>query len=156
MDSSRRSARCSRAAAMRLLVAAILLLAQPYALSQAYPTRVVRITAPGEPGIQADLFARLIAPRLTTSLGQPVIVENRSGGGGTIAVGAVERAAPDGHNILMATPLILFNASRLARDLPYDPSVGLTPVTAMLDSVQFLVMRPTLPFTTLKQVIDYA
>src|SRR5687767_1837941 len=91
-----RLALLSEASAGRFLVAAILLLGQSDALPQTYPTRAVRIIAPGAPGIQADLFARLISPRLGTLLGQPVVVENRAGGGGSIGVDAVARAAPDG------------------------------------------------------------
>jgi tripartite-type tricarboxylate transporter receptor subunit TctC len=148
----------SKRAIMRVLRAtlAALMIGLPMAAeSQVYPARAVRLTVPGEPGIAQDLFARLLASRLSTSLGQPVVVENRGGAGGSIGVGAVGRSAPDGYSILFASALNIMTAAQLAKDLTYDPT-ALTPVTAVMDSVILLVMRPTLPFTNLNEVVAHA
>src|SRR5439155_7930606 len=86
-------------------------LASPYAHGQAYPTRPVRVIVTTGPGGQGDTTARLVAAKLTESVGQSFYIENMPGGGGNIAMAATARAAPDGYTILAATSNIVTNIS---------------------------------------------
>jgi tripartite-type tricarboxylate transporter receptor subunit TctC len=118
-----------RAALGGLLAAAALALAAPgAATAQEWPQRPVKIVIPYGAGSSPDVFARLLAERLTPRLGQPVLVENRAGAGGNLGTGAVARAAPDGHTFLVSTNGPLVNNVALNPKLGYDPFRQLAPV----------------------------
>ncbi len=89
------------------------------AAADPYPTKPIRFVAPYPPGSVTDLLARIIAQKLTEKWGQPVIVENRGGGGSVIGTEVVAKAAPDGYSILMVAPDLAINES-LRGKLPYD------------------------------------
>ncbi len=89
------------------------------AAADPYPTKPIRFVAPYPPGSVTDLLARIIAQKLTEKWGQPVIVENRGGGGSVIGTDVVAKAAPDGYSILMVAPDLAINES-LRGKLPYD------------------------------------
>jgi tripartite-type tricarboxylate transporter receptor subunit TctC len=93
-----------------LIAASALLSAPALAQGQDYPTKTIRIVVPFAPGGGNDILARLIAPRLSESLGKPVIVDNRPGAGGNIGTEMVARAAPDGYTILMASNQVTINS----------------------------------------------
>jgi tripartite-type tricarboxylate transporter receptor subunit TctC len=115
------------------------------------PTKVVRIVVPIVGGTN-DVIARLVAPELEKALGQPVIVENRGGAGGTIGTNEVAKSAPDGHTLLVGfNGPIAVNVTLFSK-LPYDPVKDLTPVTLAVMSPQFLVVNPNVP---VKDVAEY-
>lgn len=138
-----------------LCVSALFLGAALAALAQPYPSRLIRIVVPLPPGGSNDVVARMIAEKLTASLGQPAVVENRAGASGNIATEFVARSAPDGYTLLMANTAHVINPSLFAR-LPYDPIRDFAPV-ALTTSVHFaLVVHPSLPASSVKAFIALA
>ena len=117
-----------RSALGGLVAAAALALIAPWAAAQEWPQRPVKIVIPYGAGSSPDVFARLLAERLTPRLGQPVLVENRAGAGGNLGTGMVARAAPDGHTFLVSTNGPLVNNVALNPKLGYDPFRQLAPV----------------------------
>src|SRR5262249_31122504 len=96
--------------------------------AQAYPTRPVRVIVPFGPGGPTDVFARLIAPKLSQQLGKQFYVENIAGGGGNVGTGQVARSAPDGHTLLITVGAFVTNPVFLGK-APYDPVKDFAPVT---------------------------
>jgi tripartite-type tricarboxylate transporter receptor subunit TctC len=109
------------------------------------PARPMRLVVPFAPGGAADTVARLLAEPLGATLGQPVTVENRPGGGTTIGALAVARSAPDGLTLLYATPNVQILNPHLMRNLSYDPQADFTPIIAILRAPKLLVVRPDFP-----------
>ena len=105
---------------MRALLIAAALLCHGLAFAQAYPSKPVRIVLPFGPGGVADITTRTIAPKLTESLGQQIIVDNKPGAGGIIASEAVAKAEPDGYTLLLLTNGNAVSQA-LFKSLPYDP-----------------------------------
>jgi tripartite-type tricarboxylate transporter receptor subunit TctC len=99
-----------------------------YALAQTYPTHPVRIIVPFAPGGGADIVSRLISPYMQASLGQSVIVENRSGAAGRIGTGVVAKSDPDGHTLLVSTESSLVIAPHIGQSIGYDPLKDFAPV----------------------------
>jgi tripartite-type tricarboxylate transporter receptor subunit TctC len=124
------------------------------AVAQAYPTRPVRVIVTTGPGGQGDTTARLVAAKLSDSLGQSFYVENMPGGGGNIAMAATARAAPDGYTILLTDPALVTNPT-LQSDAPYDLK-ALQAVSIVGSSPAIIVASPTLPVKTLPELIAYA
>ena len=119
------------------------------------PTRVVRIVVPIVGGTN-DVIARLVAPELEKALGQPVIVENKGGAGGTIGANEVAKAAPDGQTLLVGyNGPIAVNVTLFSK-LPYDPVKDLTPVTLAVMSPQFLVVNPNVPVKDVAEFVARA
>lgn len=125
------------------------------AFAQNYPYKPVRMVVGFAPGGGPDLVARLVAPRLAERLGQPVVVDNRPGGGGGIAEAIVARAAPDGYTILMCASSIAIIPS-LYKKLPYDPVRDLAPVSLVGISARVLVVNPALPVKSIKELVTLA
>lgn len=119
------------------------------------PTKVVRIIVPVV-GSTNDVLARMVQPELQKALGQPVIVENKGGAGGTIGTMDAVKSAPDGHTLLVGFngPLAI-NVS-LFKSLPYDPLKDLTPITLAVSAPQYLVVHPSVPATNLQEFIALA
>ena len=112
-----------------IAIVALLILAVPATiLAQNYPEKPIRIIVGYTPGGGNDIAARLIAPKLSEALGQPVIVENKPGAGTNIAQEYVARSAPDGYTLLLGSPAITINPS-LYKKLPFDPLRDLTGVS---------------------------
>ncbi len=130
------------------------LLATP-ALAQWAPTRQVRLVVPFSPGGGADTTARLFAPAFTAFLGQPAVVENRAGAGGTIGAAEVARAAPDGTTLLVdaANQAV---APFIFRNLPFDYATGFTPVSRVTVYPLIAVVRPESPFRSLEALLARA
>ena len=124
--------------------------------AQQYPSRPVRFIIPFPPGGLADYVARVVAPGLTQSLGQQVLVDNRPGGDGAVAGQIVMKAAPDGHTIFFATNSPLSAVPALHRKPPYDPVADFTPISLIGRFTFFLFVAPSVPAKTLKDLIDYA
>jgi len=121
----------------------------------AYPSRTIRIIAPVQPGGGVDLVARTIADRLGRALGQSIVVENQSGGGGVVGSLAVARAAPDGYT-LMVGYVGTHGTNPAVRKLPYDAIKDFTPIAMVGGTPNILVVPPTLPVNTLREFVRYA
>lgn len=140
---------------IRTLVFSCFALAMLHANAQPYPARPVRVIVPFPPGAGVDITTRLFAPRLSEALGQPVVVENRAGAAGNIGAEVVARAAPDGYTLL-AAPASLAISQTLYKKLPFDLARDFQPV-AMFASVPFvLVVHPSLPVRSVKELIALA
>jgi tripartite-type tricarboxylate transporter receptor subunit TctC len=122
------------------------------AWAQAYPTRPVRIIVPYAPGGPTDIFARLIAQKLSEDLGKQFYVENIGGAGGNVGMGHAAKAPPDGYTILVVPPTIVVNPS-LYDKVPYDPYKDFDPVTIAVTSTEVLSVHPSLPVHTVKDLV---
>src|SRR5262245_20224006 len=122
------------------------------ARAQTYPTRPVRVIVPYAPGGPTDLFARLIAQKLSEHLGQQFFVENIGGAGGNIGMGRAAKAPPDGYTILVAAAPLVINPT-LYGAVPYDPIKDFDPITLAVASTVLLTVHPSLPARTVKDLI---
>ena len=120
----------------------------------AYPSKPIKIIAPVQPGGGVDLVARTIGDRLGPVLGQPIVVENQSGGGGIVGSAATARAAPDGYT-LMVGYVGTHGTNPAVRKLPYDAIKDFTPVAMVGGTPNVLVVPPTLPVATLREFVRY-
>jgi tripartite-type tricarboxylate transporter receptor subunit TctC len=130
------------------------LLATP-ALAQWVPSRAVRLIAPYPPGGGVDTTSRLIAGPMQGLLGQPVVVENRAGAGGSLGAGEVARSAPDGHTIMVDAMAHTVNPA-LIRGLPFDYATAFTPITQLAVLPQILIVPNSLAARTLPELLAYA
>ncbi len=144
---------------MRLLVAfvtaCIATLAAPVARAADYPMRPVRIVIPYGPGGGTDNLVRMLAPLVTKSLGQPLVIENRPGASTQIGTEMVAKAAADGYTLLATDTALLVNPG-LFRKLPYDTLADLTGVTMMARAPVLLVSHPSVPAKTVPELIALA
>ena len=122
------------------------------ACAQNYPTKPVKIIVPFSAGGPADVFARYLGQRLEKPLGQPVVVENRVGGGGVIGADAVAKSAPDGYTLLMMSNTHTVNESLIAKK-PYKLMTDLVPVAPVNYSDLLLVVNPGVPAKDLKELL---
>jgi tripartite-type tricarboxylate transporter receptor subunit TctC len=122
------------------------------ARAQAYPTRAVRMIVPFLPGGPTDLFARMIAPKLSEQMGQQFYVENVGGAGGNIGAGRAAQAAPDGHTLLINGANFVVNPALYAT-VPYDPFKNFDAVTMSVTSAEVLTVHPSVPARTLKDLV---
>jgi tripartite-type tricarboxylate transporter receptor subunit TctC len=123
------------------------------AAAQTYPDKPVKIISPFSAGGPADIYARYLGQRL--ALGQPIIVENRVGGGGIIGADAVAKSAPDGYTLLVMSNTHTVNESLVAKK-PYKLMTDLAPVTPLNYSDLLLVVNPAVPAKNLQELIDLA
>jgi len=137
-----------------LVFTSMLTLAAPVA-AQTWPTKPVRFVLGYAAGGAMDMSARVIGPIMTESIGQPVIIENRTGGAGNIAADAVARADADGHTILFYADAYTIAPSLFAR-LTFDPVKDFVHVTQMISGAHILVGHPSVPANTLPELIAYA
>src|SRR5688572_21797457 len=126
------------------------------AAAQDYPSRPIRLIVPFAPGGATDIPARLVAPKLSDALGQPVVVENRPGAGGIIGIEAAARSQPDGYTMLVATNGELVMNPSIYPKLPYDPFKDFIPVSIMVESPMLLVVPASSPFNSLGDIIAAA
>ena len=122
------------------------------ALAQAYPTKPIRVVVPFSPGGSTDLTGRTVGAKLSESIKQAIIVENRTGAGGVIGAGMVAKAPPDGYTVLLATPAETAILPHLQK-MPYDALKDFAPVTLATSSPLILVVHPSLPVKTVKELI---
>lgn len=125
------------------------------AIADEYPSKPIRFVAPYPPGSVTDILARIIGQKLTESWKQPVIVENRGGGGSVIGTDIVAKAPPDGYTILLVAPDLAINQS-LRSKLPYDAEKSFAPVTLLVFGPTVLCVHPSLPVSNLRELIAYA
>jgi tripartite-type tricarboxylate transporter receptor subunit TctC len=124
--------------------------------AQGYPTRSVTLVIPFPPGGGNDALGRMVADKMSKSIGQQIVVDNRGGAGGTIATRAVARSAPDGHTILLAyTGTLAINPSLYANP-GYDPRKDFAPIGLIAGLPSVLVVHPSLPVRSVAELIAFA
>jgi tripartite-type tricarboxylate transporter receptor subunit TctC len=138
-------------AAAAALAAAIALDAH----SQSYPARAVRLIIPFSAGGAADVPGRILADRLTASLGQQVVIDNRPGAGSTIGAEAAAKAAPDGYTLFMISNTHFVSAA-LHKKLTYDPLNDYTPITQITSAPNVLIVHPSMPAKSVKELVALA
>jgi tripartite-type tricarboxylate transporter receptor subunit TctC len=140
----------------RLLTLAALIIGTSSAFAQNYPNRPVKILLGYSPGGGIDIMARTLSQQLSQILGQPFIVENRPGAGGTLAAAIVAKAAPDGYTLLLDETSTLLTAPHMYKSLPYDPIKNLTPVSLVTTTSLILVSNPQSSIRTLQDLVKEA
>jgi len=140
----------------RLACAALAAAAAGAAFAQAgYPSKPVRLVVPSSAGGGTDIVARIIAPELSKRLGQQVVIDNRPGAGTMIGIEVAAKSPPDGYTLLMGLSTLAIN-SALYKKVPYDPVRDFAPITVAVTSASILVVHPSLPVKTLKELISFA
>jgi len=137
--------------ALALLFASLVLTVH----AQTYPVRPIRLIVASSPGSGVDTVGRIVGQRIGEVMGAQVFVDNRAGGGGSIGVQAVAKSAPDGYTLLMAAPSFTINAS-LMRPPPYDVVRDFAPVGRATTGQYLIVVHPSLPVTSVKELIALA
>jgi tripartite-type tricarboxylate transporter receptor subunit TctC len=140
--------------AVPLCIAGIL--ASQTAHAQAYPAKPIRLIIPYPPGGGVDAIMRPFAQHLSARLGQQIIIDNRGGSGGSIAMQAAARAAPDGYTIAAPITAQLAINPALYSSLPYDPIKDFAPITLFADGAYILVVHPSLPVKTMGEFLQLA
>lgn len=125
------------------------------AAAQQYPARAIRLIAHSSPGGTSDILGRLVAQKLTETLGQQVVVENRAGASGIIGVEVAAKSAPDGYTMLITQTSIAINPSMFAK-LPYNAMRDFAPVTQLVAAPNVLIVHPSVPATSVKGFIALA
>ena len=123
--------------------------------AQAFPSKPIRVVVPFPPG-GVDVLTRVITTEMSKIIGQPVVLENRAGANGIIGSEVVMRAAPDGYTLLVTTSSTLITSLVLSKNVPFHPVKDFTPIGAMYESAQALVVRMGLPVDSVKELLDYA
>jgi tripartite-type tricarboxylate transporter receptor subunit TctC len=133
-----------------------LVLTATVTLAQPYPVRPVRLIVPTTPGGSVDTLARTIAPRLSERFGHQVVVDNRSGAGGTIAAEFTARSAPDGYTLMIGTIASLATNVSLQQKLSYDPLRDFAPVTLVATQNLVLTVHPSVPAKNVRELVKLA
>ena len=133
----------------------IILCTATAASAQNYPVKPVRVIVPFAPGGSTDVVFRILAPRITESLGQPLLVDNRPGGGATIGMDLVAKSAPDGYTLGVANISFGANPSLLSK-LPYDTARDFAPVSLVSIVTMVLAVHPSVPARSVKQFLALA
>jgi tripartite-type tricarboxylate transporter receptor subunit TctC len=138
----------------------VLLFAHPWlfgvAAAQGYPSKPLRMLVGFAPGGANDILARIVSAKLADDLGQPVVVENRPGNSGLIAAEALAKSPPDGYTLMLGSTGTQTMAPHLAGRLGYDALNGLAPISLVGTTPSALVVRPTLPVQSVRELIEYA
>jgi tripartite-type tricarboxylate transporter receptor subunit TctC len=140
----------------RLLAALAFLAAVPLAHAQAWPTKPVKIIVPFPAGGPTDVLTRVLGEKLSQALGQPVVVENRPGAGGSIGADLAAKSPPDGYTLVMATGSTHSVGPYLNPRLPYDPVKDFTPVIYVGSSTNILLVSPKLGVSNVRELIEKA
>lgn len=124
--------------------------------AQPYPTRPLRMIVPYPPGASVDFTARLMGQRLGEALGQPVVIDNRGGGGGVIAAELAARAAPDGYTLFFGTPASLCVSPAIQLKPPYDTLRDFAPISRLVVNSQIIVTQTGFPVATIADLVKAA
>ena len=138
------------------LMYGLFLLTAPVCSQGVWPNKPIKIIIPFPPGDSIDITARMIGPKLTEWLGQPVIVENIAGGSGQVGMAALARALPDGHTIGVGQAGNLVVIPHTFKKVPYDPLKNFTPISLTTTNFQAIVANNDAPFKNLAEMISYA
>jgi tripartite-type tricarboxylate transporter receptor subunit TctC len=134
---------------------ATMVFAAPAAVAQDYPSRPIMLIVPYPAGGGNDVIARLVAAKMSASLGQQIVIENRGGAGSTIGTRDVARSAPDGYTLLIATSSLAINPS-LYPDAGYDPKKDFTPIGLIATSPNLVLVHPSVPAHSIAELIAFA
>src|SRR4051812_112272 len=145
----------SRFCCMAFVLLCIVCGGDEFASAQDYPSKPIRIIVPYPPGGFNDTLARTLGHRLTEKWGQPVIVDNRPGAGGTIGTNIAAKASPDGYTLLIASFAFAVNPA-LYTSLPYDPDRDFAPIVLAATTPNLLVVNPQLPVQSVKDLVAFA
>ena len=124
------------------------------ALGQGFPSKPLRLIVPYAPGGAVDTFARPTAQKMSESLGQPVIVENRPGGNATIGADFVAKSAPDGYAFVL-TSMVHYMVPFFSKNVPYDTVKDFTPIAIVCTVPNVLAVHPSVPVNSVKELIEY-
>ena len=127
-----------------------------HALAQGYPERPIMLVVPFAPGGSTDILARLVGEHLRQALGQPVVIENRTGASGNIGTASVARAAPDGYTFLFNTMSVHTMNHALFASMPFDGVKDFSPIALLAYVTNTMVVHPSVPAKTVQEFIDYA
>jgi tripartite-type tricarboxylate transporter receptor subunit TctC len=136
-----------------LLPAALLPAALRPAVAESYPVRPITLVVPFAPGGSASTVARSVADKMSETLGQQIVIDNRGGAGGTLATRAVAKGAPDGYTILVATSATVGTSPSLLHNLGYDPRKDLEPIGLIAATPNVIVVHPSFPARSLAELI---
>jgi len=125
------------------------------ALAQAYPVKSIRLIFPFPPGGPTDLLGRAVAQKLSEQMGQPVVADTRPGAGGNLGLELAAKALPDGYTLVLSSPLVAISPSLYAK-LNYDPAKDLAPISLIAVIQNVLLVHPSVPAKTLKELIALA
>ena len=142
--------------AFRLFAFLVLLVSQGALAQTPYPSKAIRFIAPFPPGGATDTLCRLLAQKLSDSLGQPVTVDNRPGASGNIGHELAMKTAPDGYTLLLTNSSTLTTNPHLFRKLPFDPLGDFTPVSLVATAGQVLVVHPSVPVSSVAELVKLA
>lgn len=134
-------------------VIALTILAASALAQSKYPNRPIRLLTPFAAGGGSDILARMIGPHITEVLGQPVVVDNRPGGGGSVGATIAARADPDGYTFIVVSGS--YGANEATHDLAFDSVTGITPIILIGTTPLVLTIHPSVPVTTVKDFIAY-
>ena len=124
--------------------------------AQTYPSKPIHLIVPFPPGGPTDIVGRLVAQKISEGVGQPVVVENRAGAGGTVGSIAAAKSPPDGYTLLYGSTSTLAIAPSLYRNLPYDPRKSFAPISLVSRGPILVAVNAQVPARTLKEFIDLA
>ena len=144
-----------RTACASLFAILITLSTAPTLAAEGYPQQPIRLIIPFSPGGATDVLARTLSDKLEGVLGANIIIDNRGGAGGTLGTAVVARAAPDGYTLLFTSPSYTFTPS-IYKDLPYDPLKDFKPVTVIASIPNVLVVHPSMPVNSVRQLMALA
>jgi tripartite-type tricarboxylate transporter receptor subunit TctC len=140
---------------MLLLAAGLALVLQAQAQSTDYPNRPIKQIVPFPPGGGVDIVTRIVGAKWSEALGQPILVENRSGAGGVVGADFVAKAVPDGYTLLTCQVASHGVSPALFAKLPYDYATDFEPISLIGKTPNVLVVHPSVPVRTVKEFIDY-
>jgi tripartite-type tricarboxylate transporter receptor subunit TctC len=135
---------------------ALVVIAADGAAAQTYPARPIRMLVGFAPGGPADVMARLIGPRLYATLGQPIVIENRPGAGGTLAARLLAESEPDGYTLLLGNTSTLVVSPLMYKNVGYDALKAFAPIAWLGTTTDILVVNPKSPLKSVAQLIAYA
>lgn len=125
------------------------------AIAQTYPSRPIRMVVPFPAGAATDLAARVIGQQVSVSLGQPVVVDNKPGAGGSIAAMEVIRSAPDGYTLLFSSNSAISSNVALLKNIPYDPNKDFSAIAGAGETALVLMVKANFPVKTLQDLVAY-
>src|SRR5215468_3595009 len=123
------------------------------AAAETYPARPITLVVPFAPGGSASTVARSVADKMSETLGQQIVIDNRGGAGGTVATRAVAKGAPDGYTILVATSATVGTSPSLLHNLGYDPRKDLDPIGLIAATPNVIVVHPSVPARSMAELI---